>query len=49
MRKSGILILFILASLLHAEVKLDGTFDWNSSKVKKLCKSPCNTEKSVIY
>ena len=38
MRKLGIFILFILASLLHAEVKLDGTFDWNSSKVKKLCK-----------
>ena len=37
MRKSGILFLFILASLLHAEVKLDGTFDWESPKVKKLC------------
>lgn len=39
MRKSGVvLLLFVFAVVLHAEVKLDGVFDWKSAKVKKVCK-----------
>ena len=38
MRRPAILLLLVMTAALHAEVKLDGTFDWESGKVKKLCK-----------
>ena len=38
MRKFGIFILFAAAVMLRAEMKLDGTFNWDSAQVKNLCK-----------
>ena len=39
MRKLGVVLLFFVSAIvLHAEVKLDGVFNWESAKVKKVCK-----------